>query len=648
MKIWGMFASAVMRAGAMIVVGAYCVFLAESIPAHANGTATVRTAISTHYVIERAAVVDTSALPMPDLTRRKATTPLRMPDPVAYLRRKQAASTESAIVQAPSIQSTPALSTTAIASTSFAGMAAQGSCGGCEPPDTQVAAGPNHVFEVDNVAGRIFNKSGTLITSLDLNTFFHLNPKTLFSSDPRIRYDTFSNRWFASMLSLDNDTIGNAHNGQINLAVSMTSDPIQGFNVYVFPTAGTVPDQPGLGFNDDKVVVTAARFSCSPNCNSGPYEGNEFVVWDKAALIAGSKAIDTQLFTLPPGNSDSSIQPAKSRSSTPTLFMASASGTALEVFALTGVPGASAGVTAAATDMTIRNLAVPPAARQQGSSRLVDTGDSRIQDAVYRNGEFWIAGNSGCVPAGDSSLRACMRYIEVTTQNMAVNQDFDFGNSNAYDYYPAIDLDNAGNLLTAFTQSSASELPSGYINARLATDPADTLGTATLFRAGTSPYLGRRWGDYSGAGIDPADESSVWVAAEYSSSSATPNWETWIAQVHAGSGPPLPTPSPTPGSMHLSTTHLKFGNVPVNSSKSKTLVVKNTGEGDLHVSIEAIVQPFVVSQKQSSFTLHKSQSVDTAVTFAPTKKGKIVEQITVISDDPKNPSKVVTASGRGK
>src|SRR5262249_5754025 len=48
-----------------------------------------------------------------------------------------------------------------------------------------------------------------------------------------------------------------------------------------------------------------------------------------------------------------------------------------------------------------------------------------------------------------------------------------------------------------------------------------------------APYEPRldRWGDYSGAGIDPVDQTTVWVAGEYARVEGGAEWGTWIAQL---------------------------------------------------------------------------------------------------------------------
>ena len=54
-----------------------------------------------------------------------------------------------------------------------------------------------------------------------------------------------------------------------------------------------------------------------------------------------------------------------------------------------------------------------------------------------------------------------------------------------------------------------------------------------------------RWGDYSGAQVDPSDDLSLWTVQEYARiptgrGDGSGRWGTWWGRV--GGGPPLPTP----------------------------------------------------------------------------------------------------------
>ena len=242
-----------------------------------------------------------------------------------------------------------------------------------------------------------------------------------FRAIRRVEYDTLAQRWYVSLLVLDTDDITTAQNGSWYLAVSPSSNPKQPFTVYQFATFGDFPDQPSLGFNDDKLVTGGNSFSCTvssqdpsdPNCENGDYEGNEFLVWNKSELLAGDESIDTDYY-LPgleaPGQDDSDfpIISAKSRSSTSTLWMASACVNTfsdpncpggLNIWAITGVPGVDSGSTPTLTTTTIPFVNPPPVATQDpGSANPIDTADGRLIDAVYRDGILWASGGAACTP----------------------------------------------------------------------------------------------------------------------------------------------------------------------------------------------------------------------------------------------------------
>jgi hypothetical protein len=541
--------------------------------------------------------------------------PFRVADPAAYRLHKAAIDSGAVLPALPSLATLALTSTTPTFSTNFAALAFPDSdCGpDCEPPDTQVAAGPTQIFEVINVAGRLYDKSGTPIGgAFELNHLFGADP-ALFSSDPRIQYDTISGRWFVSLLILDTTDITTAQNGSFNLAVSKDSNPLDGFFTYSVETPGDFPDQPSLGFNDDKVGTGGNSFSCNPDCNDGPFEGNEFLIWNKSELLAGATTIDTDFY--PPGedNTDFPIIPAKSRSSTSTLWMLSAFGTQntppppivlneLDIWSVTGVPGVDTGSTANDTVTSVAAFTDPPNAPQKGSTHKINTADSRLLDVVFRDGQLWASGNDSCQPSGDTTQRSCLQFFEVLTSGVSpvVNQDFSFGTKNFFDYYPSVDLDSSDDLITSFSQSSSTEFPSAYVDGRLAGDSVNTLGTPVLFEAGAQSYNSNdtsggpfRWGDYSGAGVDPVDQTAIWVAAEYATSATTGiNWGTEIAEARVLAAPsasatpsstatPSATPTPTGGATPTPTSSA----TPTSSETSTpSATLTGTGSGTPTVS----------------------------------------------------------------
>ena len=246
------------RAAAAIFITLLFAFLASwtSLPARAGGSASpIAAAPPRHMLAVRTGVVYPLNLPRPSAQASFArhSRSRRIVNPFAYSQRLASTATDGILPELPSIATIALTDTPTLASSGFAGLAFPNSqCGpGCEPPDGVVAAGPNNVVELTNIVGRIFDKSGNDLSDFNLNTFFGV-ATDIFSSDPRIEYDTLSQRWFISFLTFDTDDPSTAQNGFWNLAVSSSSDPTQMFYTYQVETPGDFPDQPPLGFNDER------------------------------------------------------------------------------------------------------------------------------------------------------------------------------------------------------------------------------------------------------------------------------------------------------------------------------------------------------------------------------------------------------------
>lgn len=111
---------------------------------------------SQSFEVEPVGTVDLSSLPPADFSAFNRPHKRFLPrDPAALAAWKQKFQSGGTGGAAPS----PALTSTDLFG--FEGMNVNTGCGGCEPPDTYVAVGPNDVFETVNVAARITDKSGT-------------------------------------------------------------------------------------------------------------------------------------------------------------------------------------------------------------------------------------------------------------------------------------------------------------------------------------------------------------------------------------------------------------------------------------------------------------------------------------------------------
>ncbi len=399
------------------------------------------------------------------------------------------------------------------------------------PPDVQMAVGPNHIFELVNQVGKIFTKQGTSVSTFFLSSFFGTNTND-HVSDPKIMYDTLSGKWFASIA--DFTTVS------VILAVSTSSDPTitpNGWKIYNFPFSNC-PDQPKIGFNDDKLAITANIFAANPTCevSLGSFLGLQYYFISKNDLVNGVASPRQQQ-----SNVDSTIfavNPVQSLSSTSTLFMVTAGSQQSTTVVLSSVSGTVPNAVRTDTALSISVTQQPPGARQPTTSVQLDTDDARILDAAWYQGKLWFTFNDGCIPSGDTQLRSCFRADQIdTTTNSLVLPELEKGTSGFDYFYPALRIDGTGNLDALFGFSSLSNYPSLAVTG--VPKGTHTMDSPVNFVVGSGPDTQDcntappcnpvRYGDYFGASLDPADSSIIWGAGEYHTSS--PDWSTFIGDM---------------------------------------------------------------------------------------------------------------------
>ncbi len=430
-------------------------------------------------------------------------------------------------------ESQPAPSANSPLATGFAGLSygmtyACGSGFTCTnratPPDVQIAAGPNYIVEMVNIIYGVWTKQGALVKVSGLASLWGSGSD--YIGDPKVLYDSQSGRWFASLLDVSQ--------GSVRVGASASDDPTGSWHTYSFKTSGYCPDQPILGVNDDKVMVSANDFLPGSKGCSGTFVGLQYWIFNKSQMLAGA-SVEYQV--IPPDSSLFSLHPVHSLTSTKTEYIISSftSGSGLNLYSVTGVPP---NVQISQRALSISSLHAPPPAPQLNAATKIDTGDNRVLDASWSNGTMWVALNDGCTPAGDSVLRSCLRLIEVNTNTNSVLQDWDVATPGYYYYYPALRADSKGDLFVVFGYSNSSLYPSVAVAMQGFADPKNTLEQPITLAAGSGPEVNAtgfcpsypvcRYGDYFGATTDPSDPSFVWVAGEYGTQSG---WSTWIAGV---------------------------------------------------------------------------------------------------------------------
>jgi len=176
---------------------------------------------------------------------------------------------------------------TVAASPGFIGLRLSES-GGYVPPDTQIGVGPSDLVEAVNLEMRIWQKGNPvqLLQTSSLCDFFGVSRSAL--SDPKVRFDPVSQRWFIAAITFNNSFTA----GAWRLAVSATADPTGLFVRYTASTGKSAPDFPAVGISNDKVVRAANAF------RGNSFLGTELLAINKADLVAGTSAAAT--YFLPP------------------------------------------------------------------------------------------------------------------------------------------------------------------------------------------------------------------------------------------------------------------------------------------------------------------------------------------------------------
>ena len=387
---------------------------------------------------------------------------------------------------------------------------------GCTPPDTNLGVGTRHVFEVVNIAGIIYLKNGILARStFSLADFFKVSVSAMIG-DPEVMFDAASGRWFVSSLVAPNN---------IEFAVSTSDDAAGSYVLYTLFGGSSFPDQPFIGTNNDKFVISANAFTTK-------FLGAEFWVLNKDELVNGASPVD--FVTVGPDPTLFSAHPARHLTSSTNFYLVSVafgSATAATLLTVSGVPPGP--VSVASNGFAVNPISNPPRATQPTTGTKLMTNDDRVLSAAWESNVLWFSLTDSCVPNGDAKIRSCARLIEITTSRAGGPtkvQDFDYALANTYLFYPAVSL-SLGKLVLVIGETSSTIFPSLAVTGRNPTDPANTLQNAVTIRSGTANDESTRYGDYFGAATDPMGTSTFWVAGEYRVDEIFQDWSTAIAQV---------------------------------------------------------------------------------------------------------------------
>lgn len=446
------------------------------------------------------------------------------------------------------------------------------------PPDSMGAAGPSQFVVAVNGRIRSFNKfTGVADGGIDANPDVMFSSvmtppvNNNFTSDPRIRYDRLSGRWFITILDVPGFLGTQPNRVLIAVSNSSTITPSTVWTFFFFQAdSSKFGDYDTLGIDANALYIGVNLFS-SRGLRTSFGGTTAFVVRKSSVLGAGPIVVTTfaNLIGKVQGHASGPYSPQGADNYDP----AAAEGYIIGVDAgFYGIlqlrrvtdPG---GTPSISSDITITiplnggTINVPHLGNTGGANGYLDSGDYRLLMAHYRDGHLWTTANIAVDNTGAPSgtdTRMGVRWYDLTGiasgQTPAVNQSgtvFQPSASNTSDqrsyWFGTIMVSGQGHAAVGFSVAGANEYANAGTVGRLANDPLGTMRTPDLYTASSTAYNppddpgssnGRRWGDFSFTSLDPSDDMTMWTIQEFCNDT-----DSYGVQVVRLLAPPPATPS---------------------------------------------------------------------------------------------------------
>ncbi len=448
------------------------------------------------------------------------------------------------------------------------------------PPDSMGAVGPSQVMVIVNGIIRLYTKSGAAQFGMGTDNFF-ASVRSAGASDPHVRYDRLSQRWFVTMID-----VANIRN-RVLIAVSsgpvITSLSTFSFFQFQHDLVGATPnsdtdhfaDYDMLGVDRNAVYIGANIFGTSMG---GGVIGTTGYVVNKSNLLSGILTVTafrqigavngTGAGPWSPQGVDNDDPAATEgyfigvdRFLSGTLYIRRISDPG-------GTPSISGNLT-----VTVPATSAPVSQPSKNATKNLDALGTRLfAAAVHRNkidgtSSLWTAhdiqvDNTGV--ASSSGGRNGSRWYEIgnlTTTPALVQAGtlFDSATVNPRGFWiPSVAASGQGHMALGCSYAGSNDFAGVAAAGRLRTDPLGATQSPTLavfsataynFSETTDPH---RWGDYSQTVVDPTDDMTMWTFQEYCN--AANSWGVRVVQLR----PPRPARpiSAVPSTLTLGQTNI--------------------------------------------------------------------------------------------
>jgi len=277
--------------------------------------------------------------------------------------------------------------------------------GGFVPPDSMGAVGPSQFLVAVNGKIKVFSKTGSvgsLNTSLD--SFFSsvLSSGTnVRTTDPRVRYDSLSGKWFVTCIDVDAG-VTNPVNNRFLIAVS-DGDTITNTTVWTFfqfqqNLVSTTGDNNDFAdFDTLGIDANALYMGTNIFTDTGSFVSTTAFVIRKSSVTGGGPIVVTAFRDLMDGSFNGPYTPQGVDNTDPTAtqgyFVGTDGATIGQIDVLrVGTPGGTPTLSSsmAVSVPTDSNAISVPALN---SMKNLDGGDFRLADASIQNGKLYTVRN---------------------------------------------------------------------------------------------------------------------------------------------------------------------------------------------------------------------------------------------------------------
>src|SRR5262245_5635440 len=418
------------------------------------------------------------------------------------------------------------------------------------PADGMGTAGPSQFIVFVN--GRIasYNKNtGAFdgVLNADPDVFFApINTNGSSTSDPRIRYDRFSGRWFLLIINTSTPNFvllavsDAASNGVITPSTVFTE---LAFRIDLPPPVISntcFGDYPTLGVDVNALYIGTSNF-CGPSVTFNSCDG--FVVRKSSILGAGPIVVTALRGLVPTAAADGPIPPQGVDNLDPAATEGYFLGVSNSVFgrlilrrvsnsATTPSVSSNILITVPATSFP---MLVPHLGNSGGTAGQLSSVDDRLFMAQMRNGHVWTSHNIAVNNTGTTSgtkTRDGSRWYDLTgiaspgvpsvvQSGTVFTASATNANDQPYYFFPSIMVSGQGHTLMGMSTAGAGNCIDAATTGRLAGDALGAMAAPANYTASVFAYnppgdpggvgQGRRWGDYSYTSLDPIDDMSMWT-----------------------------------------------------------------------------------------------------------------------------------------